>query len=137
MIPLSFLEKLEREVEISFTLAQGNGGQNVNKVSTAAQLRFNVQDSALISEHCRRTILASGDSRLTKDGVLVIRAQEFRTQLKNKQAALERLKELIETASEVRKHRRVTRPTKGSKERRLKQKTERATIKQGRGKVDF
>ena len=78
MIPLSFLQQLEREVEISFTLAQGNGGPNVNKVATAVQLRFDVVHSALLSDHARATILASGDSRLTKDGILVLRAQEFR-----------------------------------------------------------
>ena len=137
MIPLSFMQKLEREVEISFTLAQGNGGQNVNKVATAVQLRFDVVNSALLTDHARATILASGDSRLTKEGVLVLRAQEFRTQVKNKLAALERLKALIDSASEVRKKRRPTRPSRGAKERRLKQKTVRATIKQGRGKVDF
>ncbi|MBB3167602.1 alternative ribosome rescue aminoacyl-tRNA hydrolase ArfB [Simiduia aestuariiviva] len=137
MMPLSFMEQLEREVDISFTLAQGNGGQNVNKVSTAVQLRFDVANSQLINEHCRQTLLNSGDSRLTKDGVLVLRAQEFRTQQKNKAAALERLRDLIQAASEVRKKRRATRPTRGSKERRLKSKTVRGAIKQGRGKVDF
>jgi ribosome-associated protein len=137
MIPLSFMEQLEREVDISFTLAQGNGGQNVNKVSTAVQLRFDVVNSQLINEHCRQTLLNSGDSRLTKEGVLVLRAQEFRTQLKNKAAALGRLRELLEAASEVRKKRRPTKPTRGSKERRLKGKTVRSVVKQGRGKVDF
>lgn len=137
MMPLSFMEKLEREVEISFTLSQGNGGQNVNKVATAVQLRFDVQQSQIISEHCRQTLLNSGDSRLTKEGVLVMRAQEFRTQQKNKLSALERLRELIESASEVRKKRRPTRPSKGAKERRLKGKSLRSSIKQNRGRVDF
>lgn len=137
MMSPSFMEQLEREVEINFTLAQGNGGQNVNKVATAVQLRFDVKNSALINEHCRQTLLNSGDSRLTKDGVLVLRAQEFRTQLKNKLAALTRLRELIDAASEVRKKRRPTRPSRGAKERRLKSKNVRSTIKQGRGKVDY
>lgn len=137
MIPATFLQKLEREVEVSFILAQGNGGQNVNKVATAVQLRFDVQNSALLSDHARRTILTSGDSRLTKDGVLIIKAQEFRTQLKNKICALERLRDLIDSASQVRKKRRPTRPTKGSKERRLAGKEVRGKLKQNRGKVDF
>ncbi|UTA46986.1 aminoacyl-tRNA hydrolase [Simiduia sp. 21SJ11W-1] len=137
MIPPSFMEQLEREVDISFTLAQGNGGQNVNKVATAVQLRFDVQHSSLINEHCRQTLLNSGDSRLTKEGVLVLRAQEFRTQQKNKLAALERLREIIIAASEVRKKRRPTRPSKGAKGRRLKGKSVRSGIKQNRGKVDF
>lgn len=133
----SLAEKLLAEVDISFTLSQGAGGQNVNKVATAVQMRFDVKNSPLISEHCRQTLLNSGDTRLTNDGVLVIRAQEYRTQLKNKEAALARLLLLIQDASQVQKKRRPTKPSRAAKERRLKAKTERGQIKRARGKVDF
>ncbi|AFU98674.1 alternative ribosome rescue aminoacyl-tRNA hydrolase ArfB [Simiduia agarivorans] len=133
----SLAEKLLAEVDISFTLSQGAGGQNVNKVATAVQMRFDVKNSPLISEHCRQRLLNSGDTRLTNDGVLVIRAQEYRTQLKNKEAALARLLLLIQDASQVQKKRRATKPSRAAKERRLKAKTERGQIKRARGKVDF
>lgn len=131
------VERLKREVVLNFTLSQGAGGQNVNKVATAVQLRFDVLHSGLISEQCRRAILTSGDARLTQEGVLVIRAQEHRTQAKNIDAALARLAELIQRSSVVPKKRRPTRPTRASKERRLKRKSARAQIKRGRGPVQF
>lgn len=134
---LSFREQLARAVEVSFILAQGAGGQNVNKVATCAQLRFDVANSPLLSDRVRSRILASGDTRLSKSGVLVIKAQEYRTQAKNYEAALDRLCELIDWASQVQKKRRPTKPSRAAKERRLKAKTERAQIKRARGRVDF
>ena len=133
----SLAEKLLAEVEIRFTLSQGAGGQNVNKVATAVQMRFEVKHSQLISEHCRQTLLNSGDTRITNDGILVIRAQEYRTQLKNNEAALARLLLLSQDASQVQKKRRATKPSRAAKERRLKAKTERGQIKRARGRVDY
>lgn len=134
---LSFREQLARAVEISFILAQGAGGQNVNKVSTCAQLRFDVANSPLLSERAREKILASGDARLSKEGVLVIKAQEYRTQAKNREAALDRLCELIEWANQVQKKRRPTKPSRSSQAKRMDKKSQRGDIKKGRGRVDF
>ena len=134
---LSFREQLARAVEISFILAQGAGGQNVNKVATCAQLRFDVANSPLLYERAREKILASGDTRLSKDGVLIIKAQEYRTQAKNREAALDRLCELIEWANQVQKKRRPTKPSRASQARRMDKKSQRGDIKKRRGKVDY
>ena len=122
------------EVEFVAVRSQGPGGQNVNKVSTAVQLRFDVAASSL-PEHVKTRLLALADQRLTKDGVLVIKAQSTRSQEQNKAAALARLNELVEEAAKPVVPRRATKPTYGSKLRRLESKAQRSSVKAGRGKV--
>ena len=115
--------------------AQGAGGQNVNKVSSALHLRFDIPRSSL-PEEVKQCLLALRDQRVNSDGVLVIKAQRFRTQEKNRQDALERLTELVTQASRVRKKRRRTKPTRASQQRRLDSKTRHGSNKRLRGKVD-
>ncbi len=124
------------EVEISAIRAQGAGGQNVNKVSSAIHLRFDINASSLPPFYKER-LLALRDSRITGEGVIVIKAQQYRTQEQNRADALARLVELIRSVTKVDKARRPTRPTLGSRQRRLEGKTKRGTIKAGRGKVDY
>lgn len=125
----------EREVQETFQRAAGPGGQNVNKVETAVQIRFDVRNSPSLPEPVRERLIALAGSRMTLDGVLVITAQRFRTQDRNREDARERLVELIRRATERPKPRRPTRPTKGSKERRLESKGQRSRIKSMRGKI--
>jgi ribosome-associated protein len=119
----------ERELEERFIRASGPGGQNVNKLATAVQLRFDVRRSPSLSASVRMRLEKLAGNRLTNDGVLVIAAQRFRTQERNRQDALDRLIELIERAAVAPKPRRPTRPTAGSRERRLAGKKIRATVK--------
>lgn len=127
----------ERELEETFVRASGPGGQNVNKLATAVQLRFDVRGSPSLPEAVRERLERLAGRRLTKDGVLVIDAQRFRTQERNREDALERLVALVrEAATPPAPPRRATRPTLASKRRRLDAKARRGTIKTLRGSRD-
>jgi ribosome-associated protein len=124
------------EVEFSAVRAQGPGGQNVNKVSSAVHLRFDIQASSLPQE-VKDRLLALSDQRITKQGVIVIKAQSARSQEHNKVDAMARLEEMVAEASQTQTVRRATKPTYGSKQRRLKGKTVRGEVKAARGKVSW
>ena len=125
----------EDELEWQAIRAQGAGGQNVNKVSSAFHLRFDIRASSL-PEEIKQRLLASRDQRISGEGVLVIKAQRFRTQEKNRNDAIERLRELIVSASRVQKKRKATRPTRASQKRRLDSKTRRGQTKRLRRSLD-
>lgn len=128
----------ETELHEKFVRSSGPGGQNVNKVSTAVQLRFNVAQSENIPHSVKMKILNSGDSRLTKEGELVLIAESFRTQEANRKDAVDRLKEVIRKAAFVPKKRIPTRPSLGAKKRRLESKAKRGSVKKSRsGKIDL
>ena len=125
------------ELEFRFFRAGGPGGQNVNKVSTALQMRFDAAASPNLSEPVRERLMKLAGSRLTQGGVIVITAQRFRTQERNRADALERLSDLLEKDSVAPVKRIATKPTRASKERRLDGKSRRSTVKAGRGRIDL
>jgi ribosome-associated protein len=128
----SMMQKLENEVEFEFVRSSGAGGQNVNKVNSKAVMRWNVLTSKAISEPLRQRFLIRWQSRLTTSGELIITSSVYRDQIRNKDDAFEKLLAMVEAVATPPKKRTKTKPTRGSKERRIKEKQVRAKVKSGR-----
>ena len=125
----------EAEVQFQFVTASGPGGQNVNRVATAAQLRFDAASSPSLTDEVRQRLASVAGRRMTGDGVLIIKAQRFRSQEQNREDAINRLVALLQKAAETPRRRRATRPTRASKERRLESKKRRSKTKRLRAPV--
>ena len=126
----------DNELEITAIRAQGAGGQHVNKTSTAIHLRFDIRASSL-PEYYKERLLAASHHLISGDGVIIIKAQEYRSQERNREAAIARLVAVIQTLTTEQKSRRPTRPTRASKERRLNSKAQKSSVKSMRGKVRY
>lgn len=131
------IELDEDEIEEAFIRASGPGGQNVNKVASAVQLRFDAANSPNLNDRVKRRLVTVAGSRMTKDGVIVLQADRYRVQSRNREDALARLIEMIRDAAAVQKYRVPTRPTRASKERRLQGKAKRQNVKAGRKRPDI
>ena len=132
----NYIQIGDDEIEISAIRAQGSGGQHVNKVSTAIHLRFDIKKSSL-PEFYKNRLLEKSDNRITKSGLIIIKSQSTRSQETNRLQAIEDLATLIRSVTIIKKKRRATKPTKGSKERRIKSKKQNSDRKGSRGKVDY